>query len=146
MTTGITAWSGALLALSLSALPATAQTACRPADQRSARLVQWVKNIATGTSAQAFEQRAQTKIPAVSASQVTYVTSKTVCNKALTAYNAETVMQQTATGATVQPSGQLYVVQAGNVYVVWDPVKSAGSYAVYVVLDSRYRVLWSGLA
>jgi hypothetical protein len=62
--------------------------------------------------------RSQTKIPFVSASQITYVTTQSVCNKALTPNNAETAMQDASTGAPIVPSGRLYVVKAGDVYVV----------------------------
>lgn len=135
----------ALIALGAGAFPVAAQSSCRPADQTSARMLQWVKNIATGTGPHAAELRTLTKIPQVTASQVTYVTSSTVCNKALNPYNTETVMQDAATGTPVSPSGQIYVVKAGTIYVVWDPVKSAGSYATYVTLDSKYKVLWAGI-
>jgi hypothetical protein len=135
----------ALIAIGTGAFPVAAQSSCRPADETSARMLQWVKNIATATGPHAAERRTMTKIPQVSASQVTYVTSSTVCNKALSPYNAETVMQDATTGTPVSPSGQLYVVKAGTVYVVWDPVKSAGSYATYVTLDSKYKVLWAGI-
>jgi hypothetical protein len=108
-------------------------------------MLQWVKNIATASGPDAAERRTMTKIPQVSAGQVAYVTSNTVCNKALSPYNAETVIQDATTGTPVSPSGQLYVVEAGTVYVVWDPVKSAGSYATYVTLDSTYKVLWAGI-
>jgi hypothetical protein len=54
-------------------------------------------------------------------------------------------MQHESTGTPIIPSGQLYVVKAGTVYVVWDPVKSAGTYATYVTMDSKYKVLWQGI-
>jgi hypothetical protein len=122
-----------------------AQSACRPADSASVQMTLWVKNIATGTDSQAADLRAQTRIPSTTASQVQYVTDNKICSKVLSPYNAETVMTVTATSTQVAPSGQVYVVRAGTVYVVWDPAKAAGSYAVYVTLNSKYKVLWSGV-
>jgi hypothetical protein len=129
----------------LTPLVASAQSACRPADSASVRFTQWVRNIATGTSSHAVGLRAETKIPLTSASQIAYITDNRTCSRVLSPYNAETVMTVTATGAAITPSGSVYVVRAGTVYVVWDPIKSAGSYAVYVTLDSKYKVLWSGI-
>jgi hypothetical protein len=129
----------------LTPLVASAQSACRPADSVSVRLTQWVKNIATRTSSHAVSLRAQTQIPLTSASQIAYIYDNRICSKVLSPYNAETAMTVTATGTAIVPSGSVYVVRAGTVYVVWDPVKSAGSYAVYVTLDSKYRVRWSGI-
>lgn len=97
----------AVIAIGVGAFPVAAQSSCRPADETSARMLQWVKNIATGTGPHTAELRTMTKIPQVVASQVTYVTSNTVCNKALNPYNAETVMQDASTGTPVSPSGQL---------------------------------------
>jgi hypothetical protein len=134
-----------LFILGLGHRQVTAQWTCRPSDAASERMVRWVRNIATGTDAHAADVREHTKIPFVSESQVTYVTSQFVCNKALSPYNARTAMQDASTGASILPSGSLYVVKAGTVYVVWDPAKSAGEYAYYVTLDSKYKVLWAGI-
>jgi hypothetical protein len=123
----------------------TAQSSCRPPDEASERMLQWVKNIATGTDEHAADVREHTRIPFVSASQITYVTSQSVCNKALSPYNARAATQDASTGASIAPSGSLYIVKAATVYVVWDPAKSAGEYAYYVTLDSKYKVLWAGI-
>jgi hypothetical protein len=137
----------ALMLLSLgSTVPAAAQaSACRPADATSARMLQWVKGIATGSGAQQAALRAEMKIPLVSATQVTYVTDKTVCSKAVSPYNSITGIGDSTAGTAIAPSGELYVVKAGTVYVVWDPVKVAGEYALYVTLNSKFTVLWNGV-
>jgi hypothetical protein len=108
-------------------------------------MLRWVKGIATGTGEQQGALRAEMKIPQVSASQVTYVTDKAICRKAVTPYNATTGIGDSAKGTEVAPSGKLYVVKAGTVYVVWDPVKTAGEYALYTTLNSNFVVIWNGV-
>jgi hypothetical protein len=129
--------------LALWVLPATLQaqatSACRPADSTSVRMVKWLSNVVTGTDAGSTKQRDQMKLPVVDVSQITYVTDSKVCSKVVTPYNAKTVM------GSVTPSGKLYVVKVGSVYVAKDPVKAAGEFDVYVTVDSRYRVLASSL-
>ncbi|HLQ23610.1 MAG TPA: hypothetical protein VK132_10410 [Gemmatimonadales bacterium] len=123
--------------------PAQGQTsACRPADAVSAGLVADLQRIASGTDSTNAGLRSLLQIPQVATSQVTYVTNKTTCNKALTPYNTATHATDANTGAEVDPpSGQLYVVQVGTVYAVWDPVKMVGEYRSYVTLDSKFKVL-----
>lgn len=135
----------ALLSLGLTATPGFAQSACRPADQASDRMVLWVKGIATGTDGQAASSRTMMKIPFVASSEISHVTDSLVCNNALGPYNSKAQLQVAATGTPVPSSGQLYVVKVGTVYVVWDPVKSAGSYALYVTMNASYQVLWNGI-
>jgi hypothetical protein len=79
------------------------------------------------------------KLPQVSASQITYVTDNRVCSKAVTPYNAKAGI------GSVSPSGKLYVIKVGSVYVANDPVKSAGEFTIFVTLDSKFRVLTSSL-
>ncbi len=133
----------ALLTVITAAAHLQAQmSACRPADAVSAEMVADIRRIATGTDSTTAEHRRLMGIPQVSANQVAYVTDKVVCNKAVPVYNAATRTLDANTGQEVQlPSGQLYVVKAGTVYVVWDPVKKAGSYRRYVTLSKRYKVL-----
>lgn len=136
-----------LVALAMISVPVAAQTsACRPADSASARMVRFVQNIATGTDSAALKSRAQMHIPPLSASQVTYVTDTRVCSKAVAPYDGVTGMHLASTGQAIAPSGQLYVVQAGSVLVVWDPVKKAGEFSLLATLNgTNYKVLWHGL-
>lgn len=133
-------------AVSLGIAPAVVQaqtSSCRPADSTSIKMLAWVTNVVTGTDSGSVRQRAQMKLPQVAASKVTYVTDNRLCSKVVTPYNAETVMQD-ATGS-VPPSGQLYVIKVGTVYLASDPAKSAGAFRVYVTLDNKYRVLAASL-
>ena len=137
----------ALLGLMLAALtfhetPLVGQSsACRPADSVSADMVAEINAIATGTEAIHAQLRQDMQIPRVSASQVTYVTDKTVCNKIRAAYDANTREFDATTGAeTSSPSGKLYVVKAGSIYVAWDPNKMTGEFRRYITLDKRYSL------
>ena len=136
----------AIFALGFGSSRAAGQaSACRPADPVSDRIIRWVTHIVTGTDAGSAQQRSQMALPQVGASQITYVTDNRVCSKALNPYNANSTMQDAATGAPVPPSGQIYVIQVGSVYVVTDPVKQAGEFRIYVTLDRKYSVLASSL-
>jgi hypothetical protein len=114
-------------------------SACRPADSTSASMVAWLTAVVTGTDSAAVEQRTQMKLPKVAASQITYVTDENVCSKALSPYNANSTMS--GNGVSVPPSGQLYVVKVGTVYVARDPAKTAGEFVINVTLDSKFRFL-----
>jgi hypothetical protein len=88
-------------------------SACRPADSTSADMVTWLTSIVTGTDTASVHMRAQLKLPQVAASQVSYVTTNTVCSKAVTTYNANSGVTQA--GVPISPSGKLYVVKVGTV-------------------------------
>jgi hypothetical protein len=136
----------AIFAIGFGPSPAVGQaSACRPADAVSDRIIRWVTHVVTGTDDASTQQRNQMALPQVSASQISYVTDKTVCSKVLSPYNANSTMQEAATGAPVLPSGQVYVVKVGTVYVVNDPVKTAGEFTIYVTLDAKYKVLATSL-
>jgi len=137
----------AAVLVGLGPLDSAAQTpsACRPADSVSVRMLSWVKSIVTGTDPGAVQQRTAMQLPQVAADQITYVTDKQVCSKAVSPYNANAGYQTTGTGTSEAPSGRLYVVKVGTAYVVNDPAIGGGKFGIYVTLDSRYRVLWHGL-
>jgi hypothetical protein len=102
-------------------------------------MVRWLTRVVTGTDSASIEQRTHMKLPQVPASQISYVTDENVCNKAVSPYNANSVITQN--GVPVTPSGKLYVVKVGNVYVASDPAKTVGHFALNVVLDSKFKVL-----
>ena len=106
-------------------------------------MVAWLTDIVTGTDSASIQQRIHMKLPQVSASQITYVTDKNVCNKIVSPYNASSVI--TTNGVAVPPSGQLYVVKVGNVYVAYDPAKRVGEFDLNVTLDSKFKVLSKSL-
>jgi hypothetical protein len=135
------AWAiaASMLWLTPAALQGQGTSACRPTDSTSVRLVQWVSSIVTGTDAAALRQRSQMKLPRVSASEIAYVTDNRVCSKAVSPYNTNAGM------GSVAPSGKLYVIKVGTLYLANDPVKSAGEFTIFVTLDSKFRFLASSL-
>jgi hypothetical protein len=70
----------------------------------------------------------------VDSSTVVLVTDKTTCSKAMKAYNS-------VLGAGAKPpSGSVYVIKVGAVYIVRDPVQYNGEYNGDVVLDNKFAV------
>ena len=80
-----------------------------------------------------FRQRQQ--LPAVAASQVTYVTDDSICAKAEVAYTAGLA------GIGLTPSLRVHVIRVGDVYVVWDPAQRMGEFGIFMTLSSDYKVL-----
>jgi hypothetical protein len=140
--------SSLLAALVFACWPAVvvAQTSvCRPADAESALVLAWVKGIVTGTDSASLRQRTAMQLPQVSASQVTYVTDATTCSKVLTPYAASIGFKAPATGPGEVPSGKLYVVKVGTVYVATDPALRAGDFRLIATVSKQYKLLWQGL-
>jgi hypothetical protein len=106
-------------------------------------MLQWIKAVVTRTDVASVRQRNQMKLPKVPASQVRLITDNKVCIRLVAPYNARTVMQDSS--GSVAPSGKLYVIKVGRVYVANDPVKDAGDFVVYVTLDSKFKVIASSL-
>jgi hypothetical protein len=106
-------------------------------------MLTWVTSIVTGTDTASVHMRAQLKLPTVAANKISYVTTTSVCNKVVSVYNANSPITQD--GVPVSPSGQLYVVKVGTVYVANDPVKTFGEFMIYVTVDSKYKPLASSL-
>lgn len=129
----------ALAALGYTPLADAQSSACRPADSASARIITWLTNIVTGTDTASVHMRSQLKLPQVAASQVSYVAASSVCNKVVTVYNTNSKITQD--GVAVAPSGKIYVVKVGTVYVAQDPVKTFGEWSLYVTVDSKYKFL-----
>jgi hypothetical protein len=129
----------ALLVLGSSSLYGQTSSACRSSDSTSIRMVEWVTNVVTGTDSGSVRQRTQMKLPNVAASKIAYVTDTKVCTKLLSPYNANSAL--TDSGAPVSPSGNLYVIKVGNVYVASDPAKHWGDFMLLMTLDSKFRFL-----
>lgn len=124
-------------AITLSAvLTSPLHAQCLAADSTSAALIRSVTKMATSTDSTVVLNRQDVGIPAVPASQISLVTTKSVCSKAV---------QAAAAGFTrsdgVLPSASAYVVKVGTTYVVADPAQTMGEYAMTVVLTSQYQVV-----
>lgn len=119
--------------------PADAQqaTACRSADATSQRLIQSLLQYTAPAFPEYDQARVAMGLPRATASQITLVSTKSVCSKAATAY-----AQALAGGAGPQ-SGRVYVIQIGTTYTVLDPTfywRTAG-YWSQVTFDSQWRVI-----
>lgn len=109
---------------------------CRPPDAISQRIIDHLKRYSTATTGDNKTVRDSLHLPATSS--VAVITSEAVCKKANPAYQA--ALAGTGHGF----SGQVYVLQVGTVYAVFDPVyhwgPDAGIYTV-IIFDSRWRQL-----
>jgi hypothetical protein len=65
-----------------------------------------------------------------------FVTDTRLCTKARDAYTA--AIKRTD---GVPPSGRVYVIELGGVYVVHDPVQVTGEFQIQMTLSRNYRVL-----
>lgn len=120
------------LATALPASQAAAQ--CRSADSTSARMIHKWRSLMVATDFSTQQALSRNFVPQVDSSTVVLVTDKTVCSKAMKAYN-------NVLGAGAQPpSGSVYVIKIGSAYIVRDPVQRGGEFAADVVLDSGFRV------
>jgi hypothetical protein len=136
----------ALLALALGpSMLAGQSSVCRPADATSARMLTWLKNVVTGTDPASIAQRTQMGLPQVSASDITYVTNKTICSKVLNVYKANVQNRDATTGVPIPSSGKLYVFQVGTAYTATDPAQNLGEFSIWVSMDSRYNLLGSSM-
>ena len=124
---------------------AQATSACRPADATSARILTWLTDVVTGTSPALVQRRTIMGLPQVATSQISYVTDKNVCSKAVTTYNSNVGYQAGTPGTSEALSGRLYVVKVGTAYVGNDPAILAGEFRVYVTMDKTYHLLWYGM-
>lgn len=115
--------------------PAGAQSlTCRPADNRLSTLVDNVKQILTSADSNMVALRNSLGLSAVSASQVSQVTSGPACSKLMGAMN------QLAGTPSANRSG--YVVKVGNKgYFVVDPGATAGEHTPAYVFDNKYKFL-----
>ena len=111
---------------------------CRTTDAQSVNMIRYLKSLTTAASidSELVATRQRYQLPAAKASQVTLVTKRQTCSKALATYR------------TLLPAGtpaptSLYVVSVGNVYVVWIPAAANTEWGFAVVLDSQFVKLES---
>jgi len=119
-------------------LASRAAAQCRTTDAQSVNMIRYLKSLTTAASidSELVATRQHYHLPAAKASQVTLVTRKKTCSRALATYR------------TLLPAGtpaptSLYVVSVGNVYVVWIPAAANTEWGFAVVLDSQFVKLES---
>ena len=118
------------------ALPAGAQTTCRPADAASARFLTHIRTIATSNEAMWSAARDTLGVPSVASSQVTLETKETTCKKAAEAYNREIQRLH----GTPSQARRLYLVKVGNSYAAIDPASQSAQseWGTVILLTGQY--------
>jgi hypothetical protein len=116
-----------------------AQSACRPGDQRSALLIDWLGRKSSAATGGDLLDRNYLKLPLVPASQLSLVTQDATCRNANTTYEA-------AANASVGTglSGKLWVVEVGTAFAVVDPGYHWGpdpGWWKVVTMDSTFKQL-----
>jgi len=119
-----------------AARSAAAQSVCLAADSLGAPLLNQIRHVASSADAKMVTYRQCMKIPQTPAGQVQFVTDTRICSKARDAYTA--AIKRTD---GVQPSGRVYVIQVGDVYVVHDPVQLTGEFQIQMTLSRNYKIL-----
>lgn len=117
-----------------AAVPASAGAQCREADSTGTVMVGKYKSNLRSTDNAMKQWLTRNGIPQVDPNTVALVTDRTVCSKAVRAYNTA------VKGNGVTPSGSVYVVKIGTVYVVKDPVQTSTGWELEVVFDSAFKV------
>lgn len=114
-------------------LSADAQAQCRPADDYSANMIEFMQRIATAPTSDLEWARRRTDygIPAVAASKVVLVTAARTCKSALEAYLANLAPGEPAPTA-------VYVVAVGSTYVVWAPRLPNQHFGRTIVFSSKF--------
>jgi transglutaminase-like putative cysteine protease len=113
------------------------QSPCRSADTLSAELIDMVTKYTTTTEPDGVEARDSLGLPSVPANQVVLVTKRSTCSQAAQAYAA----QLTVNTGTL--SGRVYLVKAGNTYIVYDPeyVYSDPDAWIVMIFDGQFHLL-----
>jgi hypothetical protein len=130
-------WQRCALALGLLAgTVSPAQAQCRPADAKASYAVSRVKVFASATDSHYVAIRDRLKITPPDRNGVFQVTKAATCKSANTAY------QTAAAGDRSSFSGQVYVIQSGKSFVVWDPSYRyvPGGDDLFMVFDSQWAL------
>lgn len=129
----------AIITMTLGLTVTTSQGAlgqsCRGSDSTSTFILNATRNLVSSSVPQLIAERQTLHLPAVAPETVVLVADTTICSQMATAYSGALA----ASSGT--PSGSVYVVQVGTVYVVRDPAIVAGEFAVEMVIDGQGHVL-----
>jgi hypothetical protein len=130
--------SGAVLLLCAGSSELLWAGVCRAPDETAERIRLRLARYALANHPDDKAVRDSLRLP--QSAQISIITSESVCKKANAAYQA--VLAGTGHGF----SGQVYVIQVGTTYAVFDPVYHWGpdpGYLRIVIFDSRWRRLSS---
>ena len=124
---------GLVTLLTTGAASASAQ--CAPANDNATWIVRVVSKYAYPRDAAWMAARDSLRIsPPAAKTGVVLITKANTCKAANTAY------QKAVTGDRTSLSGEVYVVQSGTTYVVWDPKYryTSGAEDTYMVFDGNW--------
>lgn len=107
---------------------------CRAADSTSTFMLNAVRHMMTSSDSHIVSERQTLQLPLIPADSVVLVTDQSVCSEMATAYSGALSPNKT-------PSGQVYVVRVGTVYVVRDPAIVTGEYVTEMVISNQGVVL-----
>jgi hypothetical protein len=129
------AFCAALCIATIGTTRAQAQS-CRAADMTSSIMVATLQNTMTSTVPQVIAERQSSHLPVAAVDSITFVTDTTVCSQMASAYAAALAP------SSGTPSGSVYVVKVGAVYVVCDPaITHFGEWSYQMVIDRQGKVL-----
>jgi hypothetical protein len=107
---------------------------CRPADTLSERTLVRLRALATSTDSIEGATRDSLRLPAVSATAVTFVKDERTCRRALAAFDR--------VRRTPQRQRKLHVYRYGDAFFAEDPeVEGRGEYRAIHVFDAGWRYL-----
>ena len=93
-----------------------------------------VKHMMTSADSHLASERRTVHLPLIPADSVVLVTDNSVCARMATAYSG-------ALSPNKKPSGRVYVIRVGTVYVVRDPAIVMGEYGLEMVITTEGAVL-----
>lgn len=134
---GALAFTAGLAGVSHAQRGGTPSATCRPSNQAVEFTLAALQRLVTSTDTVLVASRHRRQLPAVAASQVSYVTDDAICAKAEKPYTAAVP----AKTPPVTPSLQVYVFKVGNVYVIWDPVQTVGEFTNAMTLSNNFKVI-----
>jgi len=115
---------------------AQASSTCSAEWTYTANFRNHIVGIVTGVDSASAASRAAFQLPAVSASDVYFVTDSTVCTRAAAAFTAEVTRDRSTAG------GSLWVLRVGPTrYIVFDHKQQSGEFLDHYIFDSSFNYL-----
>jgi hypothetical protein len=130
---------GLLLAASPQQILRAQSHSCRPASDRAENLIRFVRGLASATDSVGAAGRVLWHIPAMTPDSIVFVDRESVCRRAARVY------EQYVPKHKRHVARRVWVIKAGNVFIVSDPTVHIGEWGLTLVLDSSFRYLRSFL-
>ena len=130
---------GLLLGASPQQILLAQSHSCRPASELAENLIGYVRSLASATDSATAVRRVLWHIPAMPPDSIVFVDRESVCLRAARVY------EQYVPDHKRHVARRVWVIKAGNVFIVSDPTVHIGEWGLTLVLDSRFRYLRSFL-